>query len=1119
MKRIYILFVLLILGLENTFSQVSNQNYICTRIMLNENASKYLETIQYYDGLGRPSLNVQKNITPSGLNLLTLQEYDDLGRESKTWLPYANSLDYLSPEDIKKKISATYDEDSRTFNESVYEASPLNRITEQYGPGDSWNTHPVSTNYLINTTTEILACKLYEIDDSGSLVQNGNYPSGSLYVNKITNEDGNPSYSFVDMLGQTVLTREMNGSWPHDTYYVYDDFGNLRFVLPPAYQEGAQDMEELSLYAYQYKYDERNRCIEKTLPGCQPIYYVYDKADNLALSQDGVQRTKHEWSFVLYDALNRMVATGIAQTQSSRKQLADKYKNDLFRATFVNSCSSDPGKLDNLFGYETSVLSNYTVKVLAVNYYDSYGFLALKPFKPTGIKIDMDYVEDTSFGIKHDNAQGLLTGAYVRQLDALGKGELIAHYYDIRGREIQTRNTLLPIGHHNYTWTQYNFTGQPLRVKYQHISVYALYPYPPGHPMGNNNQSELYEYDYDNAGRLERIYHTHDDGEKILLSESVYDNLGRLKEKRRHNDMDIVQYTYNIRGWISSIKSQGFTQKLHYTTGFSSGCIPRYNGNIAEIEYEQNDNSYNYIFSYDGLNRLSTAYSRDKQGNEIPNHELYEYDKMGNITFLERKFSESKMDVLNIQYTGNHIKKVSTTPQAFTHSFDFESMSYPDLSDATVEYYYDGNGNLIKNLDKGVVATRYNLLNLPDTIQFQNGNQIINSYLADGRKMKTVYKTYKSSLVVPQDSVYHGNLSYNTSIDEWNGHYMYRSFYGQGLKMFMIQTPEGYIGADYSSIDYHRNYAYYYYVHDHLGNVRITRNSQEYNVDQSLEYYPSGVLFDRSTEKSRQPYMFGGKELVNMHGLNEYDFISRWQDPVVSSFTSMDLLCEKYYSVSPYVYCMNNPIKFVDPTGMSIEDGNGIFGRIQSFFKDLFTLKIDTSSEETKNATVERYEQQLTTIGNLNKGVETMNDIVSTVNPIGSATLTLLRASNGQEISTGDVAFSIMEIAPIGIIEKGAKAAKTANSIIKASDLLRIENAATRIGKPINVVGSRASGTAGVLSDWDYVIEGLNSSLWSKIKNSLPGAKSAIDNIPRNIDLIKTPLDKTKPYITVYPRK
>ena len=289
---------------------------------------------------------------------------------------------------------------------------------------------------------------------------------------------------------------------------------------------------------------------------------------------------------------------------------------------------------------------------------------------------------------------------------------------------------------------------------------------------------------------------------------------------------------------------------------------------------------------------------------------------MGNITYLERKLGENKTDALNIQYTGNHVKKVSSG--SLVSGYDFGSMSYPDLSDASIEYYYDNNGNLIKNLDKGVVATRHNFLNLPDTIQFQNGNQIINSYLADGRKVKAVYKTYSTGIVVPQDAVYHGNAYYDVSTDEWDGHYMYRSWYGDTPRMFMVQTPEGYVGADYVGIDSHRNYAYYYYVHDHLGNVRITRNSQGYYADQSLEYYPSGVLFGRSTEKERQPYMFGGKELVSMHGLNEYDFTGRWQYSIIPSFTSMDPLCEKYYSVSPYVYCLNNPLKYVDPDGKQV---------------------------------------------------------------------------------------------------------------------------------------------------------------------------------------------------------
>ncbi|UUC43947.1 nucleotidyltransferase domain-containing protein [Flavobacterium cerinum] len=77
----------------------------------------------------------------------------------------------------------------------------------------------------------------------------------------------------------------------------------------------------------------------------------------------------------------------------------------------------------------------------------------------------------------------------------------------------------------------------------------------------------------------------------------------------------------------------------------------------------------------------------------------------------------------------------------------------------------------------------------------------------------------------------------------------------------------------------------------------------------------------------------------------------------------------------------------------------------------------------------------------------------------------------------------------------------------------RITNACARIGRPIFLVGSRASGTAGPSSDFDYVIPGIRSREWQKIKNSLPGAKYFPDNLPNRIDLFKEDIDYSRPYI------
>ena len=82
-------------------------------------------------------------------------------------------------------------------------------------------------------------------------------------------------------------------------------------------------------------------------------------------------------------------------------------------------------------------------------------------------------------------------------------------------------------------------------------------------------------------------------------------------------------------------------------------------------------------------------------------------------------------------------------------------------------------------------------------------------------------------------------------------------------------------------------------------------------------YYPYGMPM--SSTASVQPYKYGGKELDRTNGLDMYDFHARHYDPIVPHFITMDELCEKYPSISPYAYCAGNPIRYVDPTGMVVQ--------------------------------------------------------------------------------------------------------------------------------------------------------------------------------------------------------
>ena len=222
----------------------------------------------------------------------------------------------------------------------------------------------------------------------------------------------------------------------------------------------------------------------------------------------------------------------------------------------------------------------------------------------------------------------------------------------------------------------------------------------------------------------------------------------------------------------------------------------------------------------------------------------------------------------------------------------------------------DSNGNMTADLDRGIVAIRYNLLNLPDTVQFENGNRIVYFYYAGGERAGAVTTTYSTPISVPLDSVYLGE---DPHFDMWE-HRHGNLFYKMGSPSRLL-FDDGFFelaerhGGLISQIPY-------VFVRDHLGSVRLVCNGNTGEVVQSLEYLPSGVIF-RSRNFDRQPYRFTGKELLSAHGLDWYDSGARMQEFHIPRFTTMDPLCEKYYSISPYAYCGNNPIKYIDPTGLA----------------------------------------------------------------------------------------------------------------------------------------------------------------------------------------------------------
>ena len=821
MKRKYMFMALLCYALT-TAAQDASHNYVRTRSMLDETGGKYLDKVEYFDGLGRPFQTVLKKVTASNSNLVTLQEYDVAGRAVNSWLPIVSSAEYVAPAAFKSSAPSNYGNDSRPYGQPVYEASPLNRTVKEYGPGAAWHGgHSVNTDYLANSTANAqLNCINYGVSSAGALTSNGSYASGQLSVVKTTDEDLNVSYTFTDKMGHVVLSRQMKGSETHDTYYVYDDKSNLCFVLQPMYQSSAN----LDLYAFQYKYDGRNRCIWKKLPGAGYMEMVYDNADRLVFSQDGNQRalTSGNWTYYKYDGLNRLTEQG--------------------------TC--------------TNKVTTSGTNVLVQHFYDSYAFRSQAGFN------NSNFPDDAS-----GNGKGALTASVATVLGSSNK-IYTAYYYDIKGRVVKTVQSN-PLGGYDVTATVYTFTDKPATVTHTHTA------------SGKPTRTEMYTYSYNHADRLLKVEHTLG-GTKITLADYAYDNLGRLQSKSLHGSAtNKLTYAYNVRGWLTGISGSKFTQNLYYNTGTGTA---KYNGSISSMTWKAGNESTirGYKFTYDGLSRLMNATYGETAGINTNTNRFSEnvtaYDKNGNIKTLQRygqtaASSYGLIDNLTFTLGGNLLNRVDDAAAASAYGGGFE---FKDGVKQANEYTYDSNGNLTKDLNKGISTITYNVLNLPNMVTFSDGSTIAYTYGADGTKLKTVHKTGSTTTTTD----YCGNVVYENGVQK------------------LLLTDEGYVTLSDSK--------YHYYLKDHQGNNRVVIN-QSGTVEETNHYYPFGGVF--ASAGNVQPYKYNGKEYDGKKGLNWYDYGARMYDAALGRFMTVDPLAEKYYPMSPYGYCLNNPIKFIDADG------------------------------------------------------------------------------------------------------------------------------------------------------------------------------------------------------------
>ena len=400
---------------------------------------------------------------------------------------------------------------------------------------------------------------------------------------------------------------------------------------------------------------------------------------------------------------------------------------------------------------------------------------------------------------------------------------------------------------------------------------------------GKTTREEVYTYSYDYADRVSKVEHTLGGSGK-----ATYDNFGRLLTKQYHGtSINKLTYAYNLRSWLTGISGTCFTQNLYYNTGVGTA---KYNGSISSMTWKSGNESTvrGYKFTYDGLDRMLNATYGETAGISTNANRFSEnvtgYDKNGNIKGLQRYGQLSSaaygmIDNLTLTLNGNQLNRVDDAVAASTYNGGFE---FKNGANAADEYSYDANGNLTKDLNKGISGITYNFLNLPNAVTFSDGSTITYTYGADGTKLRTVHKIGSTTTTTD----YCGNVIYENGVQK------------------LLLTEEGYITLSDSK--------YHYYLKDHQGNNRVVI-SQSGTVEETSHYYPFGGVF--ASAGNVQPYKYNGKELDTKKGLNWYDYGARHYDAVLGRFITVDALYDKHFKVSPYVYCGNEPVGRIDPDG------------------------------------------------------------------------------------------------------------------------------------------------------------------------------------------------------------
>jgi RHS repeat-associated protein len=895
-------------------------------------SQKDLVTPFHYDDLGRVDKSYMSYVANEGCGLY--RQSPLLGSDNT----YQTSEHYLFYNDNSNNNADKIANDNYPFSEVVYEPSPANQILQKFSPGSAWEgsktlavQHSNTVSYRLNNGSEVLQWS-YDYTTGNASASFGGLPvyfsANRLVVIQVTDEQGQSSFQYTDQEGKVLCVKTPKPGGFLQTYYIYNDMNQLCYVLSPqgvnlGINSLAYTDANTIKWATAYKYDTKGRLIENQLPGGKKNRYIYDKLDRVILSQDANLAASNKWKFVKFDKFGRTLLMGVYTNTATQSSIQTEVNG--LAALYEQKASGGnyEGYTNNAFPCATCSTTIVNADLKNVAYYDNYDLTgdgvddySYSPITVNGYTTPTVFarVDGSAVGIKTRN---LTTATWLININFYDKYDRVIQIQKNNHLFLAANPTQLTTLKDNTTFF-YSYSGLLLKT-YEYHYVDA-----------SRNTTIQQRFSYDHIGRALSSYHQINTQPEVMLANYQYNELGQLVDKKLHSEdngqkfLQSVDFRYHIRGWLSTINNSTLTsdlvtndetndlfgmQLLYETADLATGLgtnmnVPRFDGLISGVKWKTNNaantsgtaivNERGYAYSYDLANRLSATQYAERSAtstywtasnNFVENN--FNYDDNGNIGSLKRYNSTGNViDDLNYSsYDGNKLLKV-TDASSLTSGFKSTSTA----QQATAQYTYDPNGNVLTDANRGISTNIvYNYLDLPEKIVTSSAT-ITFQYSASGQMLSRTVATA------------------TTTTNDYVDGYLYKD----GVQQY-VSTAEGRAELILSLYDYT------YDLIDNLGNVRISFHKDPTTgtaqVVQEDHFYVYGLRHGEGptyTGGNQQYFIFTGKEFIQ--DLTMYDFGARMLDPALGRWFVQDPANQ---GPSPYAFFSNNPVNFVDIDGQS----------------------------------------------------------------------------------------------------------------------------------------------------------------------------------------------------------